>query len=232
MGERDSEAVVLAEGSRNEEFGPAESIGTDGRAEAGDGAVAREDAAGIDDAAGAALAVKSAAGALDDIDPTAGDRIDRDETAESIFVLGGGDTADEEGIVLRIVAGAACRGRGVELDAGDIFKGIADIEGADVAHERGGEDLDVHRQILDRGAVTGAGGGVGGTVFVVIFGDDLEDIELDDFLVGGRGASGRGGRGGGDLRPERGRGGEQCGDGKRREGKTRARVVHGVGWAE
>ena len=223
-GERDAEAVVLAEGSRYQKFGPAEAIRTDGRAEADDGATAGEDAAGVDDAAGATLAVKSAAGALDDIDPTAGDRIDRDEAAEAVFVLGGGDAADEEGIVFWIVAGAAGRGRGVELDAGDVFERIADIEGPDVAHERGGEDLDVHRQILDRGAVTGAGGGVGGAVFVVIIGDDLEDVELNDlFVFFARGRRERGGRGRGEL----GAGGEGEGEaGGQREQASGGRGFH------
>ena len=133
-----------------------------------------------------------------------------------IFVGGGGDAADKKGVVFGVVLGAAgAAGGSVELDTGDVFEGVAKIEGADVAHERGREHLDVHGKIFDGRVVTRAGGGVGGAVFVVALGGDLEDVEFDHLLGAGAGGGAR--RGGGDLGWEGWRGSEQRNEGRQEE---------------
>ena len=216
---------VFAEGRGDEELGAAEIKGTDRGAEAHDGAVARLDAADVDDATGAVLPVERTARAFDDVHAAHGDRVHRDEAGEAVFLHAGGDAADQERGVFGVVLGAAdAAGGGVELDAGNVFERIADIEGADVAHERRGEHLDVHREVFDGRVVTRARGGVGGAVLVVIFGDDLEDVELNDFFVlfARRGRE-RGGRRRGKL----GAGGEGEGEtGSQREQASGGRGFH------
>lgn len=209
VGERDGETdrALGGDGAGPKEFEAAETVGADGRAGAGDGTVTGGDAGDVDDAAGAALTVECATGALDDIGAADRDRVDGHEAAEAVFVGGGGDAADEERIVFGVVlGGAGTAGGSVELDTGDVFEGVAKIEGADVAHERGREHLDVHGKIFDGRVVTRAGGGVGGAVFVVALGGDLEDVEFDDLLGAGAGGGAR--CGGGDLGREGWRGSE------------------------
>ena len=218
IGERDGETdrALGGDGAGPKEFEAAETVGADGGAGAGDGTGTGGDAGDVDDAASAALTVECATGALDDIGAADRDRVDGHEAAEAVFVGGGGDAADEEGIVFGVILSAAgAAGGSVELDTGDVFEGVAKIEGADVAHERGREHLDVHGKIFDGRVVTRAGGGVGGAVFVVALGGDLEDVEFDDLLGAGAGGGAR--CGGGDLGWEGWRGSEQRNEGRQEE---------------
>ena len=126
--EREAELLVGVERAGPDHFGAAEAVGAEHGADAGDRSGAGEHAADVDHAAGAALTVERTARALDDVGATDGDRVDRHEPPEAVLVGGGRDAADQEGVVLGIVLGAAsAAGRRVELDAADVLEGVTQI---------------------------------------------------------------------------------------------------------